>query len=522
MARVLLVVPEKELADRVSGFLRSELGESIIYPVQSEEEAHPHLDDKDSKLDLVLTHLVIPEGRNSVPDPTAEQGIALLLRAKEKKGKAAKIILVDGRTKGVERQIKAIPRCEIVENKLSLEEELKKALERLLTEAPPAVAGDRRKRESYDVEITLGRKGQRYRMTMPRAADIAGTLAVDEASLKKLVRRSHHLRDQQSYKSFNEMLTDLGEDLLLEFKRNPDFHADLTRLLDRAHDDISKTRFRFIVEQEDLSLYPLAFEAIKQRGGDFWMLKAPVSRRVGSRMPQHEVLPLFSPAVEELAEIRCLVVESETSGVFHDDELETSFDPIDKVVDECQWLEEFLCGRREDKPKVPCDCKQLNARAARSRGVGLRDLLESELTENGPWHLVHYAGHSYFDEDLDAGYLILPAEAEGQMEKLEIGVFGHWLRTAESRLLYLSSCDSSSEELIFKLVKQRVPAILGFRWKLNDASAFYYAERFYRDLMTNDSPSLEYSFLRARKRTYSKYHQQEDRIWAAPMLVMQS
>ena len=52
-------------------------------------------------------------------------------------------------------------------------------------------------------------------------------------------------------------------------------------------------------------------------------------------------------------------------------------------------------------------------------------------------------------------------------------------------LVYLSSCQSSSESIVFGLVDQSVPAIIGFRWPIRDDLAVAFAKGFYEAIIVN-------------------------------------
>jgi hypothetical protein len=85
-------------------------------------------------------------------------------------------------------------------------------------------------------------------------------------------------------------------------------------------------------------------------------------------------------------------------------------------------------------------------------------------------------------------------------------------------LVYLSSCHSSEENFVFELAKQGIPAVIGFRWDLEDKLAQKYTACFYRQLFQHRL-KLEQAFLETRKEMH--YQHIDNRIWASPMLIMQ-
>jgi hypothetical protein len=127
---------------------------------------------------------------------------------------------------------------------------------------------------------------------------------------------------------------------------------------------------------------------------------------------------------------------------------------------------------------------------------------------------VHYAGHSLYAED-KTGYVFFPGEKFA--EAVKIDVFSQHLRNAQVRFVYLSSCQSSEDDFVFQLANNLVPAILGFRWKIDDNKAKDYALKFYEYLFKHRS--LEQAFLEARRYVHDKY--EDNRIWALPLLILQ-
>ena len=92
------------------------------------------------------------------------------------------------------------------------------------------------------------------------------------------------------------------------------------------------------------------------------------------------------------------------------------------------------------------------------------------------WDLVHYAGHSHFEGD--SGYLFFPPKESGDLpEKVRIGNFAANL-VPHTKLLYLSSCQSSEDSFVMALARSKIPAAVGFRWQVDDAHASEYALSF--------------------------------------------
>jgi hypothetical protein len=142
--------------------------------------------------------------------------------------------------------------------------------------------------------------------------------------------------------------------------------------------------------------------------------------------------------------------------------------------------------------------------------------------------IVHFAGHSCFldadkDED-DRGFLLFAGEP--QPEAVSVATFASYLEKAGTRFVYLSSCNSSTAETAFQMARYDIPAVLGFRWDLDDVKAVEFAKRFYDNLLgIRDDQLTEHlcfaeAFTQARRELYD-IHKAQHCIWAAPVLIMQ-
>jgi CHAT domain-containing protein len=132
--------------------------------------------------------------------------------------------------------------------------------------------------------------------------------------------------------------------------------------------------------------------------------------------------------------------------------------------------------------------------------------------------MVHYAGHSYFDPSTKEGSVFFPG-AGRRIDIVRADKFSAWLRSADVRFIFLSSCHSSEAGFVFEMARTQIPAIVGFRWDIEDDKAVEYTKMFYRALFGGDDRCLEHAFLKARKGIYE--NNQLNPIWAAPVLVIQ-
>lgn len=131
--------------------------------------------------------------------------------------------------------------------------------------------------------------------------------------------------------------------------------------------------------------------------------------------------------------------------------------------------------------------------------------------------IVHFAGHSIQADDGNV-YLILPTSTIGKAAPLAIGDFAKWARGAGVQLVLLSSCESSSPEAVFRLAQFGIPAVIGFRWEVNDKEAPCFTEHLHQ-LLAGGKP-LARAFHQAVSAVKSRFPGTP--TFASPMLVMQN
>jgi hypothetical protein len=111
------------------------------------------------------------------------------------------------------------------------------------------------------------------------------------------------------------------------------------------------------------------------------------------------------------------------------------------------------------------------------------------VLETDEFHIIHFIGHGYFDENTQAGGLVFEDENEKGVH-----ISGKYLATAiqnepSLRLIVLNSCEGgvTSNSNIFAgvaqgLVKKEIPAVLAMQYAITDQAAIVFAEKFYTGL----------------------------------------
>lgn len=122
-------------------------------------------------------------------------------------------------------------------------------------------------------------------------------------------------------------------------------------------------------------------------------------------------------------------------------------------------------------------------------GANWRGLLRA--MHRGPWHVLHYVGHSGFDHEADEGYLSLVGE-QGQAERLSADQLGTLLADHGSLRLVLLNSDQGGRMgqdmfagIATTLVRRGIPAVIGMQYEISDAAALEFALTFYEMLAEN-------------------------------------
>lgn len=334
-------------------------------------------------------------------------------------------------------------------------------------------------------------------------------LKVNLAKIKQTSKKDDMIdRYRKNYPDWKDFLNDIGEVLVREIlDKNPEVLEYYTKLSGEVG-GCENFRIRFITDEE---AYPLNFEAILvpcgQNSDDFWMLKAPVVRRLNVGDAQQ--YPLFeNPNQKQLPnEINCLIIKADVHGWVKESQVELK--QLLNISLEANRLTTRL--KEMEKNHIIRECRVIPEGDVECS----KEAVEAALKSGKQWHLVHYAGHSHYVAD-DKGFVFF--SKDGRPDPVDIQFFAQWLRQARTQFVYLSSCESSKLRFVRELVKKAVPAVIGYRWDIDDDKAAEHADIFYDHLFKEQS--LEYAFLKTRQQVSQNCP--EHIIWAAPVLVMQA
>jgi CHAT domain len=256
---------------------------------------------------------------------------------------------------------------------------------------------------------------------------------------------------------------------------------------------------------------PAMVEALREEPGssDFWMLKAPIVRQYNTGRKNR---PLFVDDATRSQPINCLVINA---------------NPAAGRIDTGPWAGEYRA-----LPQIRNEALGVEAILSKAKAAGVNigtirrldlstpqdNYLKALIRELGSevWHLVHFAGHGVVSQQKSAG-LLLDAAPDAVMP---FETFANKLSNAQ--FLFVSACRSANQSFIMKAIDSTMPAVLGYRWPVNDLRAAQFAVCFYDGLFTAGKPSfrsLEYAFLAARRATHEQ--DPDDNTWASPLLLAQ-
>jgi hypothetical protein len=314
---------------------------------------------------------------------------------------------------------------------------------------------------------------------------------------------------------WDDQFQQLGRNLVLSlFGAGNSFRDDVMQGMQEAG-GLHHTRVIFAVGQEQ---YDLALEAVYPPVATPchpWMIHAPLLRNIPGQGAANT--PLFDgpPRLR-----RCLIVGANTSG-FCDDIVvggrSLELGKLSHIKSECDAVEALFNDAKDalgfDDPKV--------VGTDPSRPLGRKDF--QGLLQDEQWDVIHFAGHAYYSgpnqEVASPGpqHACLFVGEPDHPEPVEMNTIAPSLRDTTS-LLYLSGCQTANAGFAVAAAQYGVPAVLGFRWKVQDKPAEQHARLFYHQLFKEKAIDKAFRNTRRGMRLLNR----KDNAWASGMLVMAS
>jgi hypothetical protein len=292
----------------------------------------------------------------------------------------------------------------------------------------------------------------------------------------------------------------------------------------------------------DQVLYPIPFEALKaleiRAEERYWLQDALLWRSVPGCESGRP--PLFTHAKADDRPINCLLIAADCGGDValpnpqepdrphhrHLPILTGTFHEIESILDQLMQPAATGIGRImqvyfKEGAVYTRETSDGQRKGERLELDPFDEVLERLLKEEGPWDMVHFAGHSDFvgPQGKEIGYLFVPRlSATGRVtEPKAIGVAAIAPLLTDARFVYLSGCSSAHWKVVYDLCAHRVPAMTGYRWKILEPSALQCAKSFYKHLL--QSRCIE----RAMRSSWNEIYgnRRDDWAWASSQFVIQ-
>jgi hypothetical protein len=312
-----------------------------------------------------------------------------------------------------------------------------------------------------------------------------------------------------------ERFSKIGRSIQMCFFEQNEMFATL---LDSGMEEAGGPQHTRVTFRVDPDRYPLLLEAIRNpHFSTPWMIHTPIVRHTSPEGTDAEDIlgSPFKPA-------RILIVCADTEGdvVIEDPAAGASQDLVPvpatlpsltrNIRKECVLLKRML--RREyarlgGRVEI-CLLGGKNSTASRRRFI--------DALKRRDWDVVHFAGHSKLVRE--KAYLFTEGDNK-RPEAVPFSSISPWLHS--TKVLYLSSCESSNADVAAEAAKAKVGAVLGFRWPVSDEDAEEHSRFFYEELLS--LRSIDLAFWKARWNFYDRhqdsYFKQHD-AWASSVLVI--
>ncbi len=532
----------------------------LIVESHALDEARQNLEADGPDFDLVVTSLQIPRDRGAQRDDNLDLGLDLARAWASADNTTANVLIVtaygasQSHMPRLLTELSGLRRVDLLIPEQNPEEVVANILRRRWASVEPGAAADEDEAgvdyPDVVVEIDLTGRLPSYVILLGSLIQAHGELIVSSKKLERLTTLSGLLKKESNWVPVMRIV---GEELFDELLSKN--HSFLGQLQEAARGRPDTVHYRFKLNRRT---YQILFEAMVPRNEeaeddprDFWMLKTPLTRRLGPlggarASVVDEPFPLCLPQ-DERQPLNCLIIEadvhSETpfeAAFFRNpppqaplpDHFPALWPPLRNVRNEAAWLSAKLSersGKASNGAVSVGRVMRINPRTAREldpSATSFCQVLMDHLA-NDHWHLVHFAGHSWYEDGYvdpmtrrsGRGWLFFPPIRQGgKIEAVTAEQFaGLWRHRPE--FVYLSSCHSSRDDVVFELGRSDIRAIVGFRWDIDDDQAFEYAREFYSGLLLRGD-RVERAFLKARQKLFEE--SRTNKSWAAATLVLEA
>jgi ABC-type branched-subunit amino acid transport system substrate-binding protein len=181
------------------------------------------------------------------------------------------------------------------------------------------------------------------------------------------------------------------------------------------------------------------------------------------------------------------------------------------VESEKQYIDEALKSLKQEK-RVEIEWKKAEPSVI------------SDLKSDGPWHVLHFIGHGYFENEKNREHsegILIFEDSDGN--RLDYDANRLRLALHENiQLVFLNACDTARGDPLdylssfaYKLAIKGIPAIVAMQVKISDDAAIQFARVFYESLASGDA--VDEAVTKARHRIYVRADA-NSLEWIAPIL----
>ena len=520
---VLICIKNLELGVGIAKLIEDDLHEELglINTPQRPSRKDAEKMISDQNIDLVITDF-----RNTSADTEedVEKGASLLFSAERCGEKIPFILISHIVTPKLHEVISRRFQCRIVEHGRSFQGFLKSDCKDFLTSNDTPKPLD--KKGLVEITMDMDSKLWDYQIrgsNRKKNYSAQGVITMKLKALKQLLAASYEIEeklwDEDNKQAWVNDLEKIGRTIFHElFDNNPHFSRDFYRL-DGIMEERRNIRFCFKFKK---SIHSVHLEAIFDDEPSQWphylSLISPVYRTLNLSGLSYQT-PFDRQNRKE--KVNCLLIKSDKKGFeeFYPG-LNMKFKGLNYAADEITQIYNLMKtykGKFNIGKIRVLDLESSKPETEEWKPVKKNEFISyvRQTLEQGNWHIVHYAGHSYYADG--KGYIIFPRTAD-EAFPIGFGTFSSWLRTSQTQLLFLCSCHSSADNIVFELARNQIPAILGFRWNLSDHMALKYATIFYRHLV-EEGKTLEKAFQHTTRDLYEQDNLNP--IWASPVLIKQ-
>lgn len=288
-----------------------------------------------------------------------------------------------------------------------------------------------------------------------------------------------------------------------------------TTLINQMKTDKGSLEFRFHLDADDENLeelFLLPFEVANEdlTPENFFCTSIPMARKLQSRSP-----------VGEKKGGRILLVIGATQGVVEiSDEItgQKTAEQLDTLAltSDVESFMRRLTLELQAKGSADCSGSALTILGPGSSAASFERELRKQL-ESGSFDVVHFYGHSVGDSR--GTYIIVPGPDPFTGSALSVRAIASWLANSSQipELVFLSSCQSGSIRSAIEMTKAGVNNVMGFRWKVSEATAVTYVQSFYRSYLL-DGNRVSEAF---RSACYEAMNRNRgDPIWASAIAIV--